>query len=325
MCGILGGISIDPFDGLDDPERLRRAVDRLSHRGPDDRGQFIAADRRSFLAHRRLSIIDLAGGRQPIASESGRRHLCYNGEIYNFRSLQPVVTARGHRLATGADGEPALHLYEDDPEAFVVELQGMFALAVLDEDRARLTLVRDRNGIKPLFYFCDGRSLVFASELKAVLALLPRRPPLAPAALRQYLRWKYIPAPMTIYENIYKLPPAHLLSAWPDPAAGRLQVTLRRYWDLDYGGDKLDDEAVAVEQLDALLRSAVRGHLESDVEVGALLSGGVDSSLVVALASLLSGRRIKTFSVGFEEAGFDGPWPAGTAPSTSRSVSAWTR
>ncbi|MEW6251779.1 MAG: asparagine synthase (glutamine-hydrolyzing) [Planctomycetota bacterium] len=306
MCGILGGIGVRPFDFLDDRDHVLRAIDALRHRGPDDSGLHVSPERRSFLGHRRLSIIDLAGGHQPIADETGRVHLCYNGEVYNFRDLRSRLTARGHVFRTQTDGETALHLYQDDPACFVTALHGMFGLAILDEPAGRLTLARDRLGIKPLYYWRGGNALLFASELKAILALLPRRPALSAAALQQYLRWKYIPAPRTVYEDIFELPPGHLLTATrPADAGADLQIEVRRYWDLDFGVPKLADEREAVEQLDARLRAAVLSHLEADVEVGALLSGGVDSSLVVALASQVGGRRIKTFSVGFREPGFD--------------------
>lgn len=305
MCGILGGISACPFVQLGDAARLTRAVDTLAHRGPDDRGELITADRCAFLGHRRLSIIDLGGGHQPIANESGDCHLCYNGEIYNFRALQDRVGSCGHTLRTRTDGEPALHLYEDDPRGFPTALAGMFAIAILDEKHRRLTLVRDRNGIKPLFYYHDGTTLIFASEIKAILAMLQHRPTICRHAVRQYLRWKYVPAPLTIYENIFKLLPAHLLAAKPDIQASRIEVTVSRYWDVDYGGPKITDEAEAIDMLDARLHDAVKSHMESDVEVGALLSGGVDSSLVTALACRVGGKPIKTFSVAFEEDGFD--------------------
>lgn len=305
MCGILGGISVEPFPWLGDAARLTRAVDSMSHRGPDDRGEFVSGNQRAFLGHRRLSIIDLSGGRQPISDEAGCRHLCYNGEIYNYRELREALLGRGHKFRAQTDGEVALHLYEEDPIGFVQPLQGMFAIAIQDEEAGCLTLARDRNGIKPLFYFHDGRSLIFASEIKAILALLPSRPAISQIALRQYLRWKYVPAPLTIFEDIHKLPPAHMLCATRDMDARRVEIDVRPYWQLDYSGEKLTDEREATELLDEKLRASVRSHLEADVEVGALLSGGVDSSLVVALASTLSDRRIKTFSVGFKEAGFD--------------------
>lgn len=303
MCGILGGISIEPFAELNDPSRLDRAIDCIAHRGPDDRGSMIAPDRRAFFGHRRLSIIDLAGGHQPISNETDQIKLVYNGEIYNYRALRQSLLDRGHKFRTHSDGETALHLYEEDPRRFVEHLSGMFAIAILDGDR--LTLARDRNGIKPLYYYFDGRRLIFASELKAIRAMLSGKPAISRPALREYLRWKYVPAPMTIFEGIYKLPPGHILIAKRNASSGKLDLTTEPYWQLDYTGDKLTDEREAVDLLDAKLRAAVESHMESDVEVGALLSGGVDSSLVVALASIVSGKRIKTFSVGFEEAGFD--------------------
>jgi asparagine synthase (glutamine-hydrolysing) len=304
MCGILGGISIAPIDWLAGDEPLAGAIDSLAHRGPDDRGRYVSTDRRSFLGFRRLSIIDLTGGHQPIANETGRVRICCNGEIYNFRRLREELTARGHKFTTQSDAETVLHSYEDDPRSFVERLSGMFAISILDEERKTLTLARDRNGIKPLYYFHDGRTLIFASELKVILELLPR-PEIDRQSLGEYLRWKYVPSPKTIYRNIYKLPPAHTLRASYDTDAKSLQLDLRKYWEIDYGGEKITDEREAIELLDQTVRRAVESHLESDVEVGALLSGGVDSSLVVALASILSGKRIKTFSVGFEETGFD--------------------
>lgn len=308
MCGILGGLAAEPFELLRD-ERWQRAVDCLAHRGPDDRGWLAWPDRCAFLGHRRLSIIDLAGGHQPIADEAGRRHLCYNGEVYNFRALRRELAARGHVLRTQTDGEPALHLYEEDPRGFVTRLSGMFALAILDRSAGRLTLARDRLGIKPLYYTCDGARLIFASEPKAILLLAhPRgegRPAVCPQGLRQYLRWKYIPAPLTIYEGLRELPPGHLLVAQRRAGRPTIDVSVERYWRLDFSVQKIRDEREATEELDRRLRAAVESHLESDVEVGALLSGGVDSSLVVALAARVSKRTIRTFSVGFQEPGFD--------------------
>lgn len=305
MCGIVGGIAVKPFDWLDDPDRLDAAIDTLKRRGPDDRGKLVTQDHRAFLGHRRLSIIDLAGGRQPISDESGRRHLCYNGEIYNHRALRSALEQRGHVMRTRVDGEVALHLYEEDAGAFVDDLDGMFAIAILDEPEQTLTLARDRNGIKPLYYYAGDDRLIFASEIKAILPLLPARPEMSSLGLREYLRWKYIPAPLTIFKDIHKLPPAHLLCAKRDGKNGRLVINVSSYWQLNYSGRKLSNEREALKRLDEELRASVKSHLEADVEVGALLSGGVDSSLVVALASEMSGRRIKTFSVGFEDVGFD--------------------
>lgn len=305
MCGIVGGIAARPFEVLGEPARLDTAIDTLAHRGPDDRGSYVTDDRCAFLGHRRLSIIDLTGGHEPIANETGRRHLSYNGEIYNHNELRDALSGRGHTFRSKTDGEVALHAYEDAPGDFETKLSGMFAIAILDEDASRITLVRDRNGIKPLYYWQDGDRLVFASELKAILALLPARPAISPAAVRQFLRWKYVPAPQTIFENVHELPAGHRLTATLDRDRGKLTVKTSRYWELDFSGAKITDERDAVEQLDALLQKTVQDYLAADVEVGALLSGGVDSSLVVALAASAAGRPIKTFSVGFREEGFD--------------------
>ena len=305
MCGILGGISAEPFAFLDIPGALDRVIDVMAHRGPDDRGAWISADRCAFLGHRRLSIIDPAGGRQPLADESGRRLLCYNGEIYNYRRLREQLFLRGHRFRTRVDGETIVHLYEEDPHGFTDRLQGMFALAVYDQPTRRLTLARDRNGIKPLYYWREERGLLFASEIKGLLELLPARPPIDPRALREYLRWKYIPAPRTIYRGILELPPASVLTACAASDGRGLSLELRRYWDPSFDTRQEGDLSEAADELDRLLRAAVEAHMESDVEVGALLSGGVDSSLVVSIASQVSRRPIRTFSVGFREPGFD--------------------
>jgi asparagine synthase (glutamine-hydrolysing) len=303
MCGIVGGIAVEPFECLDQTGVLSRAVDSMAHRGPDDRGEFISEDRTAFLGHRRLSIIDLDGGHQPIVNESGSAQLCYNGEIYNFPKLRAELETNGHIFRTRTDGEPALHAYEEDPAGFVERLDGMFALAILDREKNSLTLARDRHGIKPLYYTSDLRRLIFASEVKAILTLLPEKPELDPAAVRAYLRWKYVPAPLTIYRGIRVLLPGLTLSA--QVQQGQLVTNTRRYWLPRYQPPKLTDEAEAIELLDQQLRLAVRSHLEADVEVGALLSGGVDSSLVVAIAQQMADRPLRTFSVGFDEKGFD--------------------
>ena len=307
MCGIVGGISVHPLACLDESARIDRAIDCLAHRGPDDRGLYVSADRRAFLGHRRLSIIDLAGGHQPLVDATGRVRMVYNGEIYNYRQLR--AEAADYPFKTRSDGEVVLPLYREDSGDFMRRLSGMFAIAVLDEIDGRLTLVRDRNGIKPLYYWSDGATLFFASELKALLPLLPARPALSSAGLRAFLRWKYIPDPLTIFAGVSRLPPATVLYVdrprLPDVTPGRLSLDHETYWRPDYSVPPITDEAAALDELDARLNAAVRSHLESDVDVGTLLSGGVDSSLVTALAARLSDRRIKTFSVGFREAGFD--------------------
>lgn len=303
MCGIVGAFSNRPLACAESPERLNLAIDSIAHRGPDDRGQYLAADRRAFLGHRRLSIIDLAGGHQPLVDSTGAVRLIYNGEIYNHKALRSACEQGGYRFATHSDGEVVLPLYRDDAKGFVQHVQGMFAVAILDERHHRLTLVRDRNGIKPLYWANIGDVLYFASELKAILALLPEHPRLSTDALRTFLRWKYIPDPHTIFAGIHRLRPGEMLQA--SGVGDRLHLERSNYWRPDFGVPKQIDEREAIEELDRRLKAAVVSHLESDVEVGTLLSGGVDSSLVTALAAQASPRRIKTFSVGFDEAGFD--------------------
>lgn len=303
MCGIVGAFSSRPLACADSPDRLDRAIDSIAHRGPDDRGHYLTADRRAFLGHRRLSIIDLSGGHQPLVDSSGQVRLIYNGEIYNHKALRATCEQRGYRFGTHSDGEVVLPLYRDDQKGFVHHLHGMFALAILDERLHRLTLVRDRNGIKPLYWATIDNTFYFASELKALLALLPERPPLSTEALRAFLRWKYIPDPQTIFAGIHRLRRGEMLQV--SASGGQLKIERSIYWRPEFGVAKRIDERAAVEELDRRLKAAVVSHLESDVEVGTLLSGGVDSSLVTALAAQASSRRIKTFSVGFGEAGFD--------------------
>jgi len=303
MCGIVGAFSNRPLACAESSERLDRAIDSIAHRGPDDRGLYLSADLRAFLGHRRLSIIDLTGGHQPLIDSTGTVRLIYNGEIYNHKSQRSTCESRGYAFATHSDGEVVLPLYRDDAKGFVQHLQGMFALAILDEQQQRLTLARDRNGVKPLYWACQGETLYFASELKAILALMPSIPMISPYALKLFLRWKYIPDPYTIFAGIHRLRRGEVLQA--SIQNDSLAVSRSIYWRPDFGVAKRIDERDAVEELDRLLKAAVISHLESDVEVGTLLSGGVDSSLVTALAAQASTRRIKTFSVGFGEAGFD--------------------
>lgn len=312
MCGIVGAFSATRLGLLDDAARVAQAIDCLAHRGPDGRGAWISANADAFLGHRRLSIIDLAGGAQPLTNESARIHLAYNGEIYNYPALRAELLGRGHSFRTSTDGESALHSYEDRPGDFELTLRGMFAAAIIDEDAQALTLVRDRLGIKPLFFTVRGQTLLFASELKALLKLC-EAVVLDHEALRSYLEWKFIPPPRTIYAGVYELPAGARLVARRRGAELALNASI--YWqaqphaagEADAGAGKAcpADEAALVDALDQVIRDAVLCHLESDVEVGALLSGGVDSSLIVAIAAQLSKRPLKTFCVSFREQGFD--------------------
>ena len=294
MCGIGGWIGERDSDAL---ARMRAA---LCHRGPDDRGEY--ADDRATLFHERLSIIDLASGRQPISNEDGRLWIVFNGEIYNYQELRKELIARGHRFRTNSDTEVILHLYEETGDRCVERLIGMFAFAVWDSHQRRLFLARDRLGIKPLFYAEAGGRFLFASELKAILAhgAVPRE--LDPEGLDHYLTFMYVPAPRTIVKGVRKLLPGHTLTI-----GGQGGKKLRRYWAPPAADDILTGRSrdVAAEELRALLQESVRCRLMSEVPLGAYLSGGLDSSLVVGLMSRTSEEAINTFSVGFEERGFD--------------------
>ncbi len=305
MCGIVGIVDLA---GRPIPESLiLRMCEQLAHRGPDERGtvflphggQAGRSGATAALGIQRLSIIDVQGGHQPIANEDGTVWTVLNGEIYNFQELREELERRGHRFATRSDTEVIVHLYEEEGEAFVSRLDGMFALALWDERSQRLILARDRFGKKPLLYAeAEGR-LIFASEFQALLSdeSIPRT--LDPEALDYYLTYMAIPAPLSIYRAIRKLSPAHLLIH--DRSGTRLQ----RYWSLAYTPKLAISEADAAERLLELLTKAVRKRLLADVPLGAFLSGGIDSSAVVALMARCSERPVKTFSIGFEEARYN--------------------
>jgi asparagine synthase (glutamine-hydrolysing) len=276
----------------------------LHHRGPDDEGFHVGSYEDGVsvgLGFRRLSIIDLDTGNQPIANEDGSLRLVFNGEIYNFRELRSELEARGHRFATNADTEILVHLYEELGPACVERLNGMFAFALWDESERRLLLARDRFGKKPLYYAEVDGGLVFGSELKSLLEH-PRCPrELDLESLAAYLAAEYVPTPRAIFERVRKLPAGHRL-VWHD---GRTKV--ERYWDLSFEhDDPARSDAEYVEEFRLRLRDAVRRRLVSDVPLGAFLSGGVDSSSVVAfMAEALPAGAVKTFSIGFGERSFD--------------------
>jgi asparagine synthase (glutamine-hydrolysing) len=292
VCGIAG---IASRSGAVDPERLRAMSATLVHRGPDSDG--VLVDGPVGLAARRLSIIDLETGDQPIANEDGTLHVVQNGEIYNYRELRAGLERAGHRFRTQSDTEVLVHLYEEHGEAFAERLRGMFAVAVWDAGRQRLVLARDPFGIKPLYYRIDGEGLAFASELRA----FPRGE-VDHDGLEAFLAFNSIPAPYSIFREVRKLPPGSLL-VWENgdaritrfsrPAPARAE-DLRR-----------DDESDLAEELRARLRDSVRAHLIADVPVGVLLSGGVDSAVLAALAAQESAEPVHTFSIGFEERSFD--------------------
>ena len=294
MCGIAGAVSdeIDPSDeGL-----VARMLACLVHRGPDDQG--IARSSVAVLGVRRLSVIDVAGGHQPMANEDGSVVAIQNGEIYNYRLLRDLLSARGHQFRTRADTEVIPHAYEEWGPHFVEHLRGMFALAVWDERRRTLVLARDRLGKKPLIYALDDRRLVFASELQAIHAALAQRR-VDEDAIGEYFAFGYVPAPRTGFAGVRKVRPGHLLVV----TNGATEE--RRYWQVRYEPKLAISRAEAVQGFRTTFDEAVRVRLESDVPIGVLLSGGMDSSAVVASAARQVSSRLKTFSVGFAEAGYD--------------------
>jgi asparagine synthase (glutamine-hydrolysing) len=291
MCGIAG------FVGPGDRDHLEKMVKLLVHRGPDDEGLFVAPG--IGLGMRRLSIIDLASGRQPIANEDETLRVVFNGEIYNFRDLRSDLLRRGHRFRTQSDTEVILHLYEEVGPACVERLRGMFAFALWDASRKRLLLARDRMGKKPLYYWHRNGLFLFASEIKALLSHPAVSRSLDWTALHHYLAFGYTPADRSIFEGIVKLPPAHTAIL----QGGAL--TRQRYWALPRG-DAIPESRTSIQEVTArvrtVLREAVRLRLESDVPLGVFLSGGIDSSAVVASMREVTSQRIATFSVGFGRA-----------------------
>lgn len=291
MCGIVGVFDLERRPVSE--SLLVRMNEQIVHRGPDDDGYWL--DGHVGLAMRRLSIIDLAGGKQPLCSEDGQIVTMYNGEIYNFLELRKDLISRGHVLRTECDTEVIPHLYEEKGDAFVNDLNGMFAIAVWDRARQRLLLIRDRLGIKPLYYAQVNGQILFGSELKSLVAAGIKRL-VSKEALYHYLTYGYVPAPLTIYENVFKLLPGHLAIATDNG------LEVRQYWDVTPAEGDIRSEEECIEQLDELLLDAVRRRLISDVPLGALLSGGVDSSLIVAMMARCSRSRVKTFTIGFDEA-----------------------
>ena len=293
MCGICGIVS---SNGPADPDRLAAMSAKLVHRGPDSDGIF--AEGQAALAARRLAIIDLETGDQPIANEDSTIHVVQNGELYNYRELRAELERAGHRFRTHGDTEVLVHLYEQEGLEFARRLRGMFAVALWDAPRRRLVLARDRYGIKPLYYRANSSGgLEFASELRA----LPRGE-IDLDALEAFLAFNSIPAPLTIFRDARKLPPGHLL-VWE---AGETRVErFARPAPAALDDLRDDDEAELIEELRARLRDSVRAHLVSDVPVGVLLSGGIDSSALTALAAQESDEPVRTFSIGFEERSFD--------------------
>jgi asparagine synthase (glutamine-hydrolysing) len=298
MCGICGAVWTDACNALP-AESLKAMTDRLAHRGPDDAGAY--HDTHAALGFRRLAIIDVAGGHQPLSNEDGTIWTVFNGEIYNYPSLRRRLEAKGHVLRSSGDTETLVHLYEDEGTRMFSLLRGMFALAIWDARRRTLVLARDRLGQKPLVYHHDGGSLVFASELKALLALPEGTVPhgLDPVALDHYLGYGYIPHPMTILAAISKLPPAHY-ALWHDGT-----LVIERYWHPDWNrqlGRPVEED---IDELRSTLGDAVREQMISEVPLGAFLSGGVDSTIIAGLMQQTSNRPVKTFAIGFPDPAYN--------------------
>jgi len=301
MCGIAGFVEAStvatPF-GLESSAALvRRMCDVIRHRGPDDEGTWV--DEGVALGMRRLSIIDLSTGHQPIHNEDRSVWIVFNGEIYNFRELRTELELAGHRFYTATDTEVIVHAYEQWGQGAIGRLRGMFGLAIWDARSRALLVARDRIGIKPMHYAQMNGRLYFGSELKSLLQApdLPRD--LDANALDHYLSFLYTPRDGSIFKSVRKLPPGHLLT-WTD---GRIAV--KQYWQLPVDETFRGSDEDAVQHLRGVLGDAVRSHLMSDVPLGAFLSGGIDSSLVVGLMSEFSSSRVKTFSIGFDEPAFD--------------------
>ncbi len=299
MCGIAGIMERAEQRQPAGMSAMERMLAALAHRGPDDVGS--VRDGAGTLGQRRLSIIDLAGGRQPISNERGDRHIVCNGEIYNFRELRAQLEGRGYRFRTASDTEVILHLYEEHGTDCLRYLRGMFAFAIWDSRDNRLFAARDHLGQKPLFYACRDGRLLFASEIKALTAADAGLRKLSPQALDQYLALRIICPPKTMFQEVHKLPPAHYLLCRPGG-----EPEIHRYWDLDFQEKTQASESGILEELHALLVDTLRYHMVSDVPVGAFLSGGLDSSLIVAmLCRDLQAEALPTFTLGIPHPRFN--------------------
>ncbi|HJX91734.1 MAG TPA: asparagine synthase (glutamine-hydrolyzing) [Pyrinomonadaceae bacterium] len=298
MCGIAGFIDLwDSGETFADEERaaiLDRMCRIISHRGPDDQGTLLKKG--VALGMRRLSIIDVAGGHQPISGEDGTVTLVFNGEIYNFQELTPDLKSRGHQFKTHSDTETIVHSYEEFGADCVQRLRGMFAFAIWDDKARNLYIARDRAGKKPLFYTLTTRgTLVFGSELKSLLQHPDVEREVDPKALDAYFTLGYVPDPLSIFRNVHKLPPGHFLNF------SNGEVTVKQYWDFNFEPSALRSEADYIEELQSLLDESVKLRLISEVPLGAFLSGGIDSSTIVALMARHLDQPVKTFSIGFHE------------------------
>ena len=299
MCGILGMVSLS-IPATEMEQRVTRALDSLAHRGPDGDGVHVEPGSGVVLGHRRLAIIDPERGKQPMSTAEGDVTVVFNGAIYNYLELRRELIAKGHSLHSYSDTEVLLYAYREWGEACVERFQGMFAFAIWDRVRNRLFCARDRIGIKPFNYYFDGKTLIFASEVKAILATGLVKAQANVQGVQDYLTFQFCLECKTLFQEIQKLEPGHYFVA--QLGQGNITLHVRKYWDVSYDIDDSHDEAWFVDHLSALIEDATRMHLRSDVPLGAHLSGGLDSSTVVCLAAnLLKGERIKTFTGAFPE------------------------
>ncbi len=299
MCGIIGIYNYttqEPVNKI----TLKKATTVLYHRGPDEEGFFFDDRNGVGFGHRRLSIIDLSTGQQPLYNEDNSIVSICNGEIYNFPELYDQLTAKGHKFKTRSDNEAVIHLYETYGAKCVEHLNGMFAFAIWDSNKKLLFLARDRMGVKPLYYALQNNSIYFSSEIKGLLALPELKRELNLESLNKYLSFENIPSPHSIIKNIFKLEAGHTLTIQNN------QIRKEKYWDLPLDSPKLQiSEQEAVEELERLFYKAVQRRLLSDVPVGVFLSGGIDSSIVAKFMADASSEKIRTFSIGFHEKSFD--------------------
>lgn len=299
MCGITGKIYLAKDRNIN-PAELKNMTDIIRHRGPDDEGFYI--DRNVGLGFRRLSIIDLHTGRQPLSNEDGTIWIIFNGEIYNYKELQQKLISQGHIFRTQSDTETIVHLYEQYGPDCVNYLNGMFSFAIWDSNIQQLFCARDRFGIKPFYYYCDNEKFVFGSEIKAILRSEKIDKTLSYTALDSYFAFGNVTGDLSIYKNISKLQPAHyLLLSFKE----KFNITIKRYWDIEFNPDFSKTEEYWMKEIEECFSKTVKNHMISDVPLGAFLSGGIDSSSVVAMMAKNSSIPVKTFSIGFKEQEFN--------------------
>ena len=292
MCGIFGKINFQTKTAVD-KNQLKSAIDAMSHRGPDDEGIFV--DRYAGLGMKRLKIIDLESGHQPIFNETGNLVIVYNGEIYNYIELRDELLKKGHKFKTKSDTEVILHLFEEYGPECLEKLNGMFSFAVWDTKKEEMFIARDRLGIKPLFYSINNGTLIFSSEIKSILTDSSIKREMDEQAFTNYLSFYYVSSQWTIFKNIKRLPPAHYIKIKNG------QVEIKEYWDYLFGSVKITEKQ-AIEEIDGTLLQSVKRHLQSDVPLGVFLSSGLDSTSIVAMMSRLS-YDTKTYTIGYENGG----------------------